>query len=251
MKKMVTEAAILLVLILCITGCSSTKTEMPSVAGEETPQQSIMTPTPSTPPPSSGFKPDGKSVALMSFAEDLPNGFTMYTAQQVQLPQHQVMYSNDAVLITVKAKDQFRGSNGDTLYGVLIEVKCERDPELPVIGLELREVESCAIIGNGYTTDLAEFLYEMMDNMSDGINTVLGLSSDEIQLLSDEILGPNDALTKTTIVIQGNDKQASALNFDSHDKSLGNVSGYTLDDEYSFYLSQDTLQEILDLLLSL
>jgi predicted small lipoprotein YifL len=243
--------AIAVIMILSLTACG--KEAAPSTTpGNDTNDRPTTSQTPSATGKPSDIFASGEPVALMDFAENLPDGYTMYTAQQVHFPQNQAAYSNEAVRITVEADDSFNSTDNKTLRSVTIVVSCKLDSGAPSIGLELCEVEDFAIVGDGYTADLATFLYEMMDNMGDeGISSILGLSGDGLQALSDEVVGPDDALTMATIVILGNEKRADAFNFDSRDKSLGEVGGFTFDGAAPIYLSQDILQEILDLLLQI
>ncbi|MCL2002324.1 hypothetical protein FWG76_02875 [Candidatus Saccharibacteria bacterium] len=186
-----------------------------------------------------------EDVPVREFAEDLPNGFAMYTAQ---VDSRGAMFSNDVVVIRLEAilKDNFQ----DDLYSVHIGLRCASNSGAPTISFTFEQLPDYAtkISGSGiYTAGLARFLYDMMAGMGDSYGQLLGLSADGLHELS-ECIAPGDPLTSLGVTMSG-DGRARTLNFSTRDNSLGDLGGFGFEGAPPIYTSPNLLQDILELLL--
>jgi nitrogen regulatory protein PII len=132
-----------------------------------------------------------------------------------------------------------------------IAISCDKSPKTagPTLRLRLQEITDYAIAAggsvNGYTAELAMFLWELMNNMGSSYDTALGWSPERLQTVSNALVEPGDILTIVEMIARGDNKQVDEFNY-STEQHFGESFNFEVVTDVS--LSHDMAREVVDLI---
>jgi hypothetical protein len=98
---------------------------------------------------------------------------------------------------------------------------------------------------NGYTAELAMFLWELMNNMGSSYDTSLGWSPERLQTVSNALVAPGDTLTAVKITARGDSKRVDEFYYDT-DQTYG--ESFNLAGVSDVFLSHDIARAVVDLI---
>ena len=213
MKKIVI-LIISLLMALALTACQEDAANVPNNPANDRPPTSQPGNTPSSPTTTPNNPNTSGPLTLSEFESNLPNGFIKLVASQPGRPG----YDNGKLRIVLE------NENNRTVQGMsysritTVNISSAIDSRSPKLTISFCNIADYAMTNQGLSAGLVEFLYDVMTNPGDNIETVLGWTPELVVALAETVRGGGSSRLSLDIV--GEEMLVGEINF-SADSGYG------------------------------